>query len=440
VSKRRQEAHAHPPHPRDALSPAERHALYRRLPWTPLAVSIAVVLGGGFAVLPIRDAVTRADVSDAYLLRPLSYLAIAPLSNALDTLTLLSVRQHIALVLAVLVLFTLWRLVGARRAGSSLRRELIAVASLTGGIVLTYAATAVLPRPMAALVANNVNTLRIDFHSHTSASHDGRPGWSAERNRAWHGAAGYDVAFITDHATVAEAERAVALNPNPARDGVTLLQAIEVTWTGEHAAILGAERMYRGILTENHRDVDVQGLQLASLVRGREPVVVWNHPHDLNRLPVASGPGTMGVRAIEIVNGAPDDMDEIRKQRAEIISLAERANLAFTTGGDNHGWGRTAPGWTLMEVPRWQELNGDALSSQIETAVRVGGIGSTRVVERRVADPGTSTLWLTLTIFAAPARMLTTLSNDERIAWLMWIWLAAAMVWWVRRWRTQRAA
>lgn len=437
MSKRRREEHTHEPH---ESAPAERRALYTRLPWTPLAASIAVVLGGGFAVQPIRDAITRADVPDASLMRPLGYLALAPLSSVLDTLTLLSLQQHIALVVAVLALFTLWRLIRARRAGSSLRRELIAVALLIGGIVVAYAATAVLPRPMAALVANNVTTLRIDFHSHTSASHDGRAGWSSERNRAWHGAAGFDVAFITDHATVAEAERAMALNPNPARDGVTLLQAIEVTWTGEHVAILGAERMYRGILTENHRDVDVQGLQLASLVRGREPVVVWNHPHDLERLPVASGPGTMGVRAIEIVNGAPDDVDEIRKQRAEIISLAERANLAFTTGSDNHGWGRAAPGWTLMELPRWQELNGDALSSQIETAVRLGGIASTRVVERRVADPGASTLWLTLTIFAAPARMLTTLSNDERIAWLMWIWLAAAMVWWVRRWRTRRAA
>lgn len=422
-----------PPH-------AERRALYARLPWTPIAISIAVVLGGGFAVQPIRDAVTRTDMSDAYLVRPLSYLAIAPLSNTLDMLTLFSVRQHIALVLAVLVLFALWRLGGGLRAGSSWRRELIAIASLIGGIVLTYAAMAVLPRPMTALVATNVNTLRLDFHSHTSASHDGRPGWSSERNRAWHAAAGYDAAFITDHATVAEAERAMALNPNTAREGVMLLQAIEVTWTGEHVAILGAERTYKGIITENHRDVDAQALQLASLVRGREPVVVWNHPHVLNRLPIASGPGTMGVRAIEIVNGAPNDMDEVRKKRAEIIGLAERANIAFTTGSDNHGWGRTTPGWTLMEVPRWQELNADALSSQIETAIRMGGIGSTRVVERRVADPGASTLWLTLTIFAAPARMLTTLSNDERIAWLMWTWLTAAIVWWVRRRSARRAA
>lgn len=437
VSKRRREEQAHQPR---ETPPAERRALSTRLPWTPLAVSIAVVLSGGFAVQPIRDAVTRADVPDASLMRPLGYLALAPLSNVLDTLTLLSVQQHIALVIAMLVLFTFWRLIRARRSGSSLRGELIAVVSLIGGIVVAYAATAALPRPMAALMANNVNTLRIDFHSHTSASHDGRSGWSAERNRVWHGAAGFDVAFITDHATVAEAERGMALNPNPARDGVTLLQAIEVTWTGEHVAILGAERTYKGILTENHRDVDVQGLQLASLIRGREPVVVWNHPHDLNRLPIASGPGTMGVRAIEIVNGAPDDMDAIRKKRSEIISLAERANLAFTTGSDNHGWGRTAPGWTLMEVPRWQALNGDALSSQIEAAVRTGGIGSTRVVERRVADPGASNFQLALTIFAAPARMLTTLSNDERIAWLMWIWLTAATVWWARRRRARRAA
>lgn len=406
---------------------------------TPLALSIAVVLSGGFAVQPITDAVTRQDISEVFLDRPLGYVAIAPLSNVLDMLTLMSVRQHIALVVGVIVLLALRRALRARRSGTSWRAESISVALLLVGIVITYAAVAVLPRPMAALTANGVNVLRVDFHSHTSASHDGRPGWNAERNRAWHRDGGYDVAYITDHATVAEAEKGVALNPNLAREGVVLLQGIEVTWTGEHVAILGGERTYRGILTENHRDVDTMALRLASLITGREPVLVWNHPHQLTRLMVASGPRTMGVRAIEFANGAPDDMDEVRLERADILSLAERSNLTLTTGSDNHGWGRTAPAWTLMNMPSWQQMSGDVLALRIEAAIRASGVQTTRVVERRVADPGSNGLALALTVIAAPARMLTTLSNDERIAWLMWIWLIAALTWWMRRRRVGAA-
>ena len=44
--------------------------------------------------------------------------------------------------------------------------------------------------------------LSIDFHAHTKYSHDGRPGWTEDDVRDWHRAAGYDVAYITDHRDV----------------------------------------------------------------------------------------------------------------------------------------------------------------------------------------------------------------------------------------------
>ena len=412
--------------------------MYRRVPWTPVAISIIVVLSSAFAVSPIRDAASLGDVSEAYLLRPLGYVVLAPLSDVLDTLTLLSARQHVALLLAVVVCFTLWRVARATRASATRRQHLLATAALVVAIVLVYAAAAVLPRPMAALVSDNANIARIDFHSHTSASHDGRPGWSAESNRAWHRDGGYDVAYITDHGTVAAAERGMAQNPSPAGEGVILLQGIEVTWTGEHVAILGAERRYRGILTENLRDVDEQSLRLASLISGREPIVIWNHPHQLTRLPVASGPGTPGVRGIEVSNGAPDSRDEVGRKRVAIVALAEKKNLTMTGGSDNHGWGSTAPNWTLMLIVGWRGMSPDSLASTIDDVVRKGGFRGTRVVERRVAD-GTTNLAFALTLFTAPARMLTTLSNDERTSWLIWIWLIAATAWWLRRRRTPSA-
>jgi hypothetical protein len=406
------------------------------VPWTPIAITLAVILSSGLAVEPVRDAATRADVTEAYLDRPLGYVVMAPISNVLDTMTLLSLRQHIALVCGLLVLFALWRTgrswMSARRPGA--RDHLVAAGVLVVAVFAAYAAGALLSRPMASLVSNNPNILRIDFHAHTHASHDGHQ--SARQLRAWHARAGYDVAYVTDHATVEEAERGLAANPATAADGVLLLQGIEVTWDAEHVTILGAERIYRGLLTENKRDVDVRGLELGSLITGREPVVIWNHPHQLDRLPLASGPGTAGVRAIEIINGAPDDRDEGRRNHGAIVDLAQRNNLALTVGSDNHGWGFATPGWTLMRIFNWRALSADDLSLRIEQAIRTGGLGATRTVERRVADPGTSTLALVATVFAAPARMLTTLSNDERVAWLIWTWMIVAAAWALRRRRT----
>ena len=406
--------------------------MFKRIPWLSLLISVAVVLSSAFAVQPVWDAATLGEITEAYLTRPLGYVVLAPLSNVLDTLTLLSGRQHVALLIGVLVAFVAWRVVRAWRASMTARAHVVATGYLFLAIIVVYAAAAVLPRPMATLVSDSVNILRIDFHSHTAASHDGRWGWSSESNRAWHRDGGYDVAYITDHASVVGAEQGMARNPAPAADGVTILQGIEVTWTAEHVAILGAQREYNGILTPNLRDVDEQALRLASLIPGHEPVVIWNHPHRLNRLPIAVGPGTSGVRAIELSNGAPDSMDEVRRKRAEIVALAREKNLAMTGGSDNHGWGSTAPNWTLMFVSDWRGLAGDALGTRIANAIRADGAGATRVVERRVAD-ATTGFALAATLIAAPARMLTTLSNDERISWLIWIWVATAAAWWVRR-------
>lgn len=399
------------------------------MPWWPIAISSAVLLSAGFAVQPVREATVFTDSAESFLVRPFGYVAIAPLSNVLDMVTLMSVRQHIGMFAGLWVIFAVWRVVAHLRGKSTWRAHVIGGVSWLVGIVALYAAVAALPRPMARLEVNNASVMRVDFHSHTSASHDGRAGFTPARNRAWHRAAGYDVAFIADHANVGGAEQAMANNPASGSDDVILLQSMEVTWSGEHVGILGAQRAYKGLTTPNLRDVDEQALALASLLGGREPILVWHHPRRLNRIPPAGGTGTPGVRAMEIVNGSPDGMDDVRANRAEIVQLAERSNVALVSGTDNHGWGRAAPAWTLMIVPNWRAMDADQLQREIENAIRDGGVRSTRVIERRVADAGASPTMAALSVFAVPARMLTTLSSDERIAWLVWTWLiwAAAL-------------
>src|SRR5215212_10196356 len=106
----------------------------------PLIVSLAVVASAGFETSPIRDAATLADVSEAHVVRPLAYVAMAPLSNTLDMLTLLSVRQHVALFAGLVVLFVAYRISVARMRPRGWRSHAVASAIAFGILLILYAA------------------------------------------------------------------------------------------------------------------------------------------------------------------------------------------------------------------------------------------------------------------------------------------------------------
>ena len=430
--------------------------LYRRIPWTAVVISFLVLITAAFSQEAVRDAITLGPVPEAHLELSTAYLAIAPLSNVLDTVTLLGARQHIVVLVTVIVFYAIvraWRAAVARRNGDvtptatpRALRELGAAALLLSAIVLVYAAAALLPRPMAALVAQPDDVILIaDFHAHTRYSHDGRPGWDPSDVRAWHRAAGFDAAYISDHRTVQGAELGIADNPSVAGQGEMMLQALEVGWHGEHVNILGANRFYKGVTTADLRDVDEQALTLASLLPGREPIVVQTFPGRLDSVPLAKGPRTAGVRAIEVIDGAPRGLDQTRILRSRIVHLADSVNIAMVAGSDNHGWGYAAPGWTLLIVPGWRGMRTDSLAASIEQSLRTGR-EATRVVERRIPGElnGGNALELTLTLPIVVWSMFTTLSVDERVIWLVWIW-AVVLAWrltggWRRRLRLRRVA
>lgn len=413
-----------------SASPARTHPValpawaLARLPLLPIAATLTVLIAGAFAAAPLRDAVTLHDVADVHLVRPFSYVALAPLSDVLDTLTLLSARQHIAVVLGLLGLWALWRFARSRGTRRRLPLDIVSLVTLLAAVAAADAAAAYLPRPMAYLASVDPDLLRIDFHSHTKGSADAHQSFSAERNREWHRAGGYDVAYVTDHATLAEGERGLAKDPPTGRDGVILLPGIEVSWDGEHVGLLGSERTSRGVLEAGLHDLDQRGLTTASRRGASAPIVIWNHPRDprLEKLPFASGATSAGVRAIEISNGAPHGMDLIRQKRQQIVALARRHNLALTSGTDNHGWGYAAPNWTLLRLRHWRGLSHDELATRIGTAIREGGFRATDVVERTTVDPGTSTAALAASVLMVPWRVLTTLSAGERLMWIVWTW------------------
>jgi hypothetical protein len=406
-----------------------------RLPWLALAITLLVLATAVVAVSPIRDAATLEPVPEAGITYPPAYLAGSPFFDTLDTLSLLTVGQHVALLVTTILAYATWRVWHRRRKATAARkdgsvdhprrraalREVAFAGLLLLVLVAIYAVGATVPRPMAALSLRELDVVVVDVHSHTKHSHDGRPGWEAEDVRAWHASSGYNAAYITDHRSYRGAEEGVAANPSLAGEGTVLLSGLEVVYGGERVNILSAGRVFRGLTTPNLWDIDTLALALGSLVTRREPVIVQTIPARLERMRPAQGPGTPGVRAIEIVDGAPRGLSQTRRQRRQIVRLADSLNVALVAGSNNHGWGRTAPGWTLFRIAGWRGMAPDQLATRIESAIREAGRRATRVVERRVAETDGSPL-LALTVPLVTWRMLTTLSADQRVMWVVWAW------------------
>ncbi len=370
---------------------------------------------------PIRDAVDGSIVSDARLERSLAYAALGPISSVFDAMTLFTVGQIIGLTLWVVALYALARYLfyRRRRAISLVREGSYAVLALVA-LLIAYAAVVFLPRPMARLIVTRSDVIAVDFHSHTRYSHDGRPGWSPADVRDWHANAGYNAVYITDHATFDGAAEGVLLDTTLAGNGTLLCPGLEAFYHGEHVNILSAGVRYNGLTSADLREVDDQALAIASHIPAFEPVLVETIPGDLSKILPAHGPGTAGVRAIEIVDGSPRGMSQIRRDHARIIHLADSLNLALVAGTDNHGWGRTAAGWTLLRLPGWRGYAADGMAREIEMTVRGAGRTGTHVIERTTASA--TPIAVATTLPTVVWTVMRTLSSGERVAWFIWFW------------------
>ena len=143
------------------------------------------------------------------------------------------------------------------------------------------------------------------------------------------------------------------------------------------------------------------------------------------------------MRAIELIDGSPRGLAQGRQQRARILDIADSANLALVAGSDHHGWGHAASGWTLMILSNWRAAPPEEVSRAIAATLRAGGRGSTKVVERYVANTDRAAL-VPFTVPLVLWGMLRTLSVDERIVWFAWI-AALLLLWGVRGMRRRRA-
>jgi predicted metal-dependent phosphoesterase TrpH len=422
----------------------------RRTPliWA-IGLTAALAAGAIWPIAPLREGDTRAAVTDGRLRLSPGFLAIAPVNNTLDALSLLSVREHATVLLTLLVVFVWRRVQSARRQSRRATqrgrrrdralRELAVAAGALVALFIVYAAMILAPRPMAALAFSPADSdqVAIDFHSHTSASHDGRPGFTAERNRAWHRDAGFNVAYVTDHFTFDGAEAGGRANPARADGGTVLLSGIECLEGGEHVNVLGVTSADYGMFHGRYLAADAVD---AAVRAGRSaPLVLQTIPGPLDRVPRPGMSRLVPVNAIELSDGAPRGLSSSDRDHARILRLADSLNLTLVAGSDNHGWGRTAAGWSVIRIAGWRRLTPSDLERRIEDVIRTGAPHAGRVVERTRPiwagrpDAHGVAAWVgvagdTVSFLAQFSwQMVATRSWPERISWLVWIWVVAVV-------------
>jgi len=361
----------------------------------PVAIVLVVLLLATaiHPLSPLIDAVTGSAPGDVDLDRPILYVMFAPLSNILDALTFFSLARAVWALTVWMLLLAAW---GAVRASSdSLSpRRVVATALLGPGLLILVAVAAVLlPRPVPRLVHDGPGTV-LDYHAHTKASHDGRPGWTLAKLADWHDRQGFEASYVTDHNVVYDGSL-----PVPEGTSISLLPGVEWSVYRQHVVAIGpVEPLPRDSFGEStarmiriFAAIERQGgLSIASL-----PEYWRNHWDDLGAFVVG------GVDGFEIVNCAPQALGFPSVLRRQVLTLAGSHDLMVVGASDNHGWGQVTCVWNVS-LPGAQ------------------GFHTNRVFARPLAlvqgdwQPWTAAV-------TQPWFLLRSLSWSERASWLTWV-------------------
>ena len=361
----------------------------------PVAIVLVVLLLATaiHPLSPLVDAVTGSVPGDADLDRPILYVLFAPLSNALDGLTFFSLPRAVWALTVWMLLLAAWGAVRASSDSHGWRR--VVATSLLGPAVLVALAVAalVLPRPVPRLVHDGPGTA-IDYHAHTNASHDGRPGWTLAKLAAWHERQGYEASYVTDHNVVYDGSL-----PVPEGTSISLLPGVEWSVHQQHVVAIGPVEAlprdsFQGSTARMIRifaAIERQGgLGIASL-----PEYWRYHWDDLGAFVLA------GVDGFEIVNCAPKALGFPSDLRRQVLALAGSHDLMVVGASDNHGWGKVTCVWNVSQ-PGAQ------------------GFHTNRVFARPLAlVQGDWQPWTAA--FTQPWFLLRSLSWSERASWLTWV-------------------
>jgi hypothetical protein len=393
-----------------------------RLRWrVPVVLTACVVVAQLFALHPLVDVVTWTAPHTARLAYPVFHVVFAPFTMLADWLNGGSRRDLIGFGIWAVVAYALLRLAvrGVPPRRPALREAAYAMlfaVGLAGFVAWGYWAQ----RPIPRLVESDPDVLVLDVHSHTAVSHDGRPGFGAAQNVAWHARAGFDAAFITDH-NVFGAAQAWRLERPGTRP--LLLDGEEISLSGIHVLALGIATVIP------HQPYDASWDSTGVLIRrlhADSVFLVPTLPEDWRRHTGAEFGqlSEWGVDGFEIWTSSPQAMDLPPAGRHAVLSWSRLENRPVFGSTDMHGYGNAATVWNLVRLAGWRSLHVAALQRTLLTRLRTGGFASNQVVALRRWLPETR-LGSALSVPVNVGLLLRTASRAHAASLLAWIWLVA---------------
>ncbi len=378
----------------------------------PLILTAILAAAQFFRTNPLID-VAGAPLPNVHLAYTIGHVVFAPFALLADYLNGGSVFDLKAFSALALLVFVLFRLAARRQDRSRFFRELRATALfvvLFGAFIWWGARWS---RPIPRLVAADSSLLIFDTHSHTAASHDGRPGFSLAANAAWHARAGFDVAFITDH-NVFDADK-------PA----TLLDGEELSLSGLHLVVLGNHALIRN--TPWDRSFD-STLALIRRLHGDSVYMIASLPEywknhwgeDIGKLVAA------GVEGFEVWTTSPKAMEFPEDLRRSVIARARGDSLGLLGATDMHGLGYAATVWNVIGLPVLDRVSRANRAAALIAAFRRSP-GAVHVVAIARPRPATR-LGHALDVPAGLLMVLRSASPSHLASLLLWIWIPA----WIR--------
>jgi hypothetical protein len=396
----------------------------------PLGLTVVLLLARIVAVPALSDPVAGTAPPSLHLTVPPLYLLLSPVFTLWDGISMLSMSRLKGFLLGMLVLYLTWRLargfqlrrtVGSRK--QAWLRELVVLLVSATLLVAFLFCGALWHRPMLSLAGMDRDQRVVDFHTHTSLSHDVRNtlmrGYDAEANRRWHARAGFDAVFITDHNVVSRESgvRGRAVSGTENGDSTVLCPGIEVSAWRAHTVLLGDtlpvdRRRYNGSLDElldllRTSDSAYGSPSVASLPEYRRNL--WGR---LDTLLAA------GLDGFEIVNAAPKANELRRAERDSVIALARSHNRFVVGVSDSHGWGATSMVWNLVRWPAGEPARESCTTVLHQLRL---GFPAVQVIERhRLRPDDWWPMWLTpmgvvWEIWRSMGWLLT-------FSWVAWIW------------------
>jgi hypothetical protein len=390
----------------------------------PLILSV-VVLGAQLVHLPaLHDVVTGRAPADARLAYPVLHVLLAPLTLLADWLNGGSRADLAGFGAWAVVMLVVLRLVAATRPRRWWRELLWALGS-AAGLAAFVAWGALGRRPIPRLVTSDTTLLVLDVHSHTTYSHDGRRGFDAAANAAWHARAGFDAAFVTDHNTVG----AAADGRRRATGAARLLPGTELSLAGLHMLVLGVDT----VIPNRPHSASFQAslallARLASEPTGTRPFVIASLPEywRYHWGPEMASVVAAGMEGVEIWTSSPKAMAFPPGARRIAVGKARLHHLSLFGATDMHGLGWAATVWNLVPLRGWRAMTDSALTRELIAHFRAAGPDAVRVVAIRRWQPATP-VGAAAAVPVNLALLLRTASRAHAAALLAWIWLVALL-------------